>query len=68
MEATVRKNYAESLPQQQIEVSKLVMDGLKQAKEEKTEDLELAADYIAFDLKNPSAAVWNSIRIIKFIM
>ena len=73
MEATVRKNYAENLQQQQIEVRQLVMDGLKQAKEGKTkdfnavcdrlekkyteQDLEFAADYIAFELNNPSVAV-----------
>ena len=44
MEATVRKNYAENLQQQQIEVRQLVMDGLKQAKVGKTKDFNAVCD------------------------
>lgn len=44
MEAAVRKNYAENLQQQQIEVRQLVMDGLKQAKEGKTKDFNVVCD------------------------
>lgn len=44
MEATVRKNYAENLQQQQIEVRQLVMDGVKQAKEGKTRDFNVVCD------------------------
>jgi len=44
LEATVRKNYAENLQQQQIEVRQLVMDGLKQAKEGKTKDFNAVCD------------------------
>ncbi len=44
MEATVKKNSAESLQQQQIEVRQLVMDGLKQAKEGKTKDFNAVCD------------------------
>lgn len=42
MEVAVKKIYAETLEQQQIEVRQSVMDGLRQVKEGKTKDFNTA--------------------------
>ena len=44
MEVAVRKVYAETLEQQQIEVKQSVMDGLIQAREGKTKDFNAVCD------------------------
>lgn len=44
MEVAVKENYAEALEQQQSEVRRLVMDGLRQAKERKTKDFNAVCD------------------------
>ena len=44
MEVTAGKNYAETLQQQQIEVRRLVLDGLKQAKEGNAKDFNAVCD------------------------
>ncbi len=44
MEVSVKKIYAETLEQQQIEVRQSVMDGLRQAKEGKTKDFNTVCD------------------------
>lgn len=44
MEVAVKKVYAETLEQQQIEVRQSVMDGLRQAREGKTKDFNTVCD------------------------
>ena len=44
MEAAVKKIYAETLEQQQIEVRQGVMDGLRQAREGKVKDFNAVCD------------------------
>ena len=44
MEVAVKKIYAETLEQQQIEVRQSVMDGLRQVKEGKTKDFNTVCD------------------------
>lgn len=44
MEAGVKKIYAETLEQQQIEVRQGVLEGLRQAKEGKTKDFNAVCD------------------------
>ncbi len=44
MEAAVKKIYAETLEQQQIEVRQSVIDGLRQTREGKTKDFNTVCD------------------------
>ncbi len=44
MDVAVKKIYAETLEQQQIEVRQSVMDGLRQAREGKTKDFDAVCD------------------------
>ena len=44
MEAAVKKIYAETLEQQQIEVRQGVMDGLRQARKGKAKDFNAVCD------------------------
>lgn len=44
MEARVKENYAEALEQHQVEARQLVMEGLRQAKEGKAKDFNVACD------------------------
>ena len=44
MEVAVKKKYAETLEQQQLEVRQCVMDGLRQAREGKTKDFNIVCD------------------------
>lgn len=44
MEVAVKKNYAETLEQHQIEVRQCVMDGVRQAREGKTKDFKTVCD------------------------
>lgn len=44
MEAAVKKIYAETLEQQQIEVRQSVIDGVRQAREGKTKDFNVVCD------------------------
>lgn len=44
MEVAVKKIYAETLEQQQIEVRQSVVDGLRQAREGKTKDFNTVCD------------------------